>query len=167
MGDGITSGFKAGLVWEECGEAGGMAERAGGWEGEGLDGRPAELGTTSTSSPYNSSLPSASRSGGKSEIHLILFIMPSVFILEIGTSELEYIGLPPTGMGPPTLVHLATSLCLELVTESRYQYPFQTRKSFHSQAEYPEVPSRVGPSETGNSFPKGPSFLLHKYLLTF
>ncbi|MBW0509334.1 hypothetical protein O181_049049 [Austropuccinia psidii MF-1] len=87
--------------------------------------------------------------------------MPSVLILNIGTSELEYLALPPTGMGPPRLVHLATSLCLEPVTESRYQYPF------HSQSDYPEVPSRVGASETGDSFPKGPSFLLHKYLLTF
>ncbi|MBW0504555.1 hypothetical protein O181_044270 [Austropuccinia psidii MF-1] len=93
--------------------------------------------------------------------------MPSVLILEIGTSELEYIGLPPTGMGPPTLVHLATFLCLEPVTESRYKYPFQARNSFHSQSEYPETPSRVGASETGTSFPKGPSSLLHKYLLKF
>ncbi|MBW0516761.1 hypothetical protein O181_056476 [Austropuccinia psidii MF-1] len=93
--------------------------------------------------------------------------MPSALILEIGTSELEYIGLPPTGMGSQTLVHLATSLCLEQVTESRYQYPFQAIKSFHSPSEYPEVPSIVGASETWNSFPKGPSFLLHKYLLTF
>ncbi|MBW0570831.1 hypothetical protein O181_110546 [Austropuccinia psidii MF-1] len=92
--------------------------------------------------------------------------MPSVLILEIGTSGMEYIGLPPTWMGPPTLVPLATSLCLEPVTESSYQYPFQARRSFHSQEEYPEVLSRVGASETGNSFPKGPSFLLHKYLLT-
>ncbi|MBW0461765.1 hypothetical protein O181_001480 [Austropuccinia psidii MF-1] len=93
--------------------------------------------------------------------------MPSVLILEIGTSDLEYIGLSQTGMGPPTLVHLATSLCLEPVTESRYQYPFQARTSFHSRAEYPEVASRVEATETGNSFPKGPSFLLHKYLLKF
>ncbi|MBW0537982.1 hypothetical protein O181_077697 [Austropuccinia psidii MF-1] len=93
--------------------------------------------------------------------------MPSAFILEIGTSELEYIGLPPTGMGPPALIPLETSLCLEPVNESKYQYPFQERNSFHSQSEYPEVPSKVGASETGNSFPKGPSFLLHKYLLTF
>ncbi|MBW0470736.1 hypothetical protein O181_010451 [Austropuccinia psidii MF-1] len=57
-----------------------------------------------------------------------------------------------------TLVHLATSLCLEPVTESRYQYSFQARNSFHSQSEYPEVPSIVGVSETGNSFRKGPSF---------
>ncbi|MBW0506431.1 hypothetical protein O181_046146 [Austropuccinia psidii MF-1] len=75
--------------------------------------------------------------------------MPSALILEIGNSELEYIGLPQTGMGPPTLVHLATSLCQEPVTESRYRYPFQTRKSFHSQSEYPEVPSRVGPQKLG------------------
>ncbi|MBW0591984.1 hypothetical protein O181_131699 [Austropuccinia psidii MF-1] len=60
--------------------------------------------------PTNSSLPSASGSGGELAIHLIVFTMPSVLILETGTSELEYIGLPPTGMGPPTLVHLATSL---------------------------------------------------------
>ncbi|MBW0476127.1 hypothetical protein O181_015842 [Austropuccinia psidii MF-1] len=105
---------------------------------------------------------SASTSGGELAIHHLLFTMPSVLILEIETSELEYIGLPPTGMGPPTLVHLATSLCLETVTELRYQYPFQARKSFHSQAEYPEVPSRVGASETGNTFTKGPSFLLNK-----
>ncbi|MBW0486726.1 hypothetical protein O181_026441 [Austropuccinia psidii MF-1] len=78
--------------------------------------------------------------------------MPSVLILEIGTSELEYFGLPRTGMGPPTLVHLATSLCPEPVTESGYQSPFQARKSFQSQEEYPEVPSRVGASETGNPF---------------
>ncbi|MBW0569427.1 hypothetical protein O181_109142 [Austropuccinia psidii MF-1] len=44
----------------------------------------------------------------------------------VGTSELEYVGLPPTGRGPPTLVNLATSLCLETVTEeSRDKYPFK------------------------------------------
>ncbi|MBW0589472.1 hypothetical protein O181_129187 [Austropuccinia psidii MF-1] len=69
-------------------------------------------------------------------------------------------------MGPPTLVHLATSLFLEPVTNSKYQYPTQSRNSVYSQSEYPELPSGVGPSETGNSFPKGPSLLLHKYLLT-
>ncbi|MBW0521985.1 hypothetical protein O181_061700 [Austropuccinia psidii MF-1] len=69
-------------------------------------------------------------------------------------------------MDPPTLVHLATSLCLEPVTNLRYQYPIQSKNSFDSQSEYPEVASGVRPSETGNSFPKGPSFLLHKYLLT-
>ncbi|MBW0510159.1 hypothetical protein O181_049874 [Austropuccinia psidii MF-1] len=69
-------------------------------------------------------------------------------------------------MYPSTLVYLATSLCLEPVTNSSYQYPIQSTNSFDSQSEYPEVESGVGPSETGNSFPKGPSFLLHKYLLT-
>ncbi|MBW0556303.1 hypothetical protein O181_096018 [Austropuccinia psidii MF-1] len=123
MGDSLTAGFKAGLVWEECGEAGGMEV--------GMVARVEESGTTSTSSPSNSSLPSASRSGGELAIRLFCFTMTSVLILEIGTSELEYIGLPPDGMGPPTLVYLATSLCLEPVTESRYQYPFQARKSFH------------------------------------
>ncbi|MBW0547242.1 hypothetical protein O181_086957 [Austropuccinia psidii MF-1] len=87
-----------------------------------------EYHTTSTSSPSNSSLPSASGSGGELAIYLILFTMPSVLILEIGTLELEYIGLPPTRMGPSTLVHLATFLCLEPVTESKYQYPFEARK---------------------------------------
>ncbi|MBW0504633.1 hypothetical protein O181_044348 [Austropuccinia psidii MF-1] len=133
MGDGLTSGFKEGLVWEECGEAGGIELwnlLAGGWEGELLDGWPADLGTTTTSSPSNSSLPSASRSGGQLAIRLILFTMASVLILKIGTSELEYMGLPPTGMGPPTLVHLATSLCLEPVSESRYQYPFKKENQF-------------------------------------
>ncbi|MBW0564482.1 hypothetical protein O181_104197 [Austropuccinia psidii MF-1] len=140
MGDGLTAGFKEGLVWEEFGDAGGMEVGmvarvgwkflgllgmmciwnllAGGWEVEVLDGRPAELETTSTSSPSNSSLPSASASGGELAIHHICFTMPSVLILEIGTSELEYIGLPPPGMGPPTLVNMATSLFLEPVTES-------------------------------------------------
>ncbi|MBW0515468.1 hypothetical protein O181_055183 [Austropuccinia psidii MF-1] len=87
-------------------------------------------GINSTSSPCSSSLTSASGSGGKSSIHLILFTMPSVFIVEIGTPELEYIGLPPTGMGPPTLVYLATSLCLEPVIESRCQYPFKKTNQF-------------------------------------
>ncbi|MBW0583772.1 hypothetical protein O181_123487 [Austropuccinia psidii MF-1] len=49
---------------------------------------------------------------------------PSVLVLEIGTSELEYMGLPPAGIGPQTLVHLATSLCLEPVTTSKYWYQF-------------------------------------------
>ncbi|MBW0468653.1 hypothetical protein O181_008368 [Austropuccinia psidii MF-1] len=34
--------------------------------------------------------------------------------------------------------------------------------SIDSQLQYPEVLSGVGASETGNSFPKGPSFLLNK-----
>ncbi|MBW0582970.1 hypothetical protein O181_122685 [Austropuccinia psidii MF-1] len=49
--------------------------------------------------------------------------LPSL-LLEIGTSEMEYMGLPPTGIGPPTLVHLATSRFLEPVTKSKYQYQF-------------------------------------------
>ncbi|MBW0544745.1 hypothetical protein O181_084460 [Austropuccinia psidii MF-1] len=69
-------------------------------------------------------------------------------------------------MAPATLVHLATSLCLEPVTISRYQHSIQSRNSPDSQLEYPEVPSGVGASETWNSFPKGPSCLLHKNLLT-
>ncbi|MBW0470871.1 hypothetical protein O181_010586 [Austropuccinia psidii MF-1] len=75
---------------------------AGGCEGELVDGRPEEWGITSASSPSNSSLPSESESCGELAICLIFFTLPSVLILEIGTSELEYMGLPPTGMGPPT-----------------------------------------------------------------
>ncbi|MBW0468023.1 hypothetical protein O181_007738 [Austropuccinia psidii MF-1] len=103
--------------------------------------------------------------GGESAIFLICFTTPSVLILEIETSEQEYIGLPPTRMGPSTLVHLATSLCLEPVTISRYQYPIQSINSPYSQLEYPEIPSGIGASEAGRSFSKGPSFLLQNYLL--
>ncbi|MBW0499348.1 hypothetical protein O181_039063 [Austropuccinia psidii MF-1] len=84
----------------------------------------------------------------------------------MGTSDLEYIGPPPIGMGSPTLVHLATSLFLEPVTNTRYKYKIQSRESPYSQLEYPKVPLGVGASETGNSFPKGPVFFHHKYLLT-
>ncbi|MBW0483202.1 hypothetical protein O181_022917 [Austropuccinia psidii MF-1] len=69
-------------------------------------------------------------------------------------------------MGPQTLVHLATFLFLDPVSNSSYQSPIQARNSLYSQSEYPEVPSRVGPPENGNSFAKGSSFLLNKYLLT-
>ncbi|MBW0486896.1 hypothetical protein O181_026611 [Austropuccinia psidii MF-1] len=64
------------------------------------------------------------------------------------------------------MIHLATSLCLEPVTNSKCQYHNQSRKPPHLQLEYPEVPSAVGVSEAGNSLPKGPSLLLHKYHLT-
>ncbi|MBW0561967.1 hypothetical protein O181_101682 [Austropuccinia psidii MF-1] len=70
------------------------------------------------------------------------------------------------GMGPPTLVHLATSLCLDPVTNSKYQYHKQSRRTPNIQLEYPEVPSGVGASEAGISLPKEPSFLLHKSRLT-
>ncbi|MBW0580202.1 hypothetical protein O181_119917 [Austropuccinia psidii MF-1] len=60
--------------------------------------------------------------------------------------------------GSPTLVYLATSLCLEPVTNTEYQYHDQSRKSPYLKLEYPEVPSGVGASGTGNSFPKGPPF---------
>ncbi|MBW0575772.1 hypothetical protein O181_115487 [Austropuccinia psidii MF-1] len=62
-------------------------------------------------------------------------------------------------MGPPTLVHLSTSLCIEPVTNSKYQYSIQLRNSLYSRSEYPEVPSGVGPSRSGNYFPKRPIFL--------
>ncbi|MBW0577046.1 hypothetical protein O181_116761 [Austropuccinia psidii MF-1] len=122
MGDGLTVETKEGLAVEGLG-----------WEGEVLDWFPAELSTTSTSSPSSSSLPSASGSTG----------------------------LPPTAMGPPTLVHLATSLFLEPITNAKCQYHNQSRKPPYLQLEYPGVAS-----ETGTSLPKGPSFLLQKYLLT-
>ncbi|MBW0478724.1 hypothetical protein O181_018439 [Austropuccinia psidii MF-1] len=60
-----------------------------GWEGELLDWWPIELGNTSTSSPSSSSLPSALGSVGESEILLNLFTAPLLFILDMGTSELE------------------------------------------------------------------------------
>ncbi|MBW0573450.1 hypothetical protein O181_113165 [Austropuccinia psidii MF-1] len=69
------------------------------------------------------------------------------------------------GIGPQTLVHLSPSLYLEPVTNSKCQYHNQSRKLPHLQMEYPEVASGVGASETGNSLPKEPSFLLHKYSL--
>ncbi|MBW0497910.1 hypothetical protein O181_037625 [Austropuccinia psidii MF-1] len=90
---------------------------------------------------------------------------PSVLILDMGTSELEWIGLPPNVTGPPTLVHLAISLCPEPVTISRCRNSIQERNSPDSQLEYPEVPSGLGASKTWNSFPKGQSFLLHENLL--
>ncbi|MBW0544740.1 hypothetical protein O181_084455 [Austropuccinia psidii MF-1] len=83
----------------------------------------------------------------------------------MGTSELKSIGLPPTRMGPPTLVQLATSLCLEPVTDTKYQYQNESRQSPCSKLEYPELPSGIGASETETSLPKGPYFFLHKYLL--
>ncbi|MBW0574181.1 hypothetical protein O181_113896 [Austropuccinia psidii MF-1] len=99
------------------------------------------------------------RWGISNPLIFITFTTPSVLVLEIGTSELEYMGLPPIGMGPPTLVHLATSLCLEPVTTSNYQYQNQTRYANHSHSEKPEVPSGVGASETGSSFPNAhPSY---------
>ncbi|MBW0551222.1 hypothetical protein O181_090937 [Austropuccinia psidii MF-1] len=79
MGDGLTVETNAGLAVEGLGERrgikDGMVERtgweflgvmgitllwnllAGAWEGELLDWCPADLSTTSTSSPYSSSLP--------------------------------------------------------------------------------------------------------------
>ncbi|MBW0466705.1 hypothetical protein O181_006420 [Austropuccinia psidii MF-1] len=125
-----------------------------------------KLSATSTSSPSSSSLPYALGSVGETEILLILFATPCLLILKISTSELGLIGLPPMGIGPPTLVHLATFLCLDPVTNEKYQYHNQSRKPPQLQLEYPEVLSGVGASETGNSLPKGPSFLLHKYSLT-
>ncbi|MBW0541825.1 hypothetical protein O181_081540 [Austropuccinia psidii MF-1] len=117
-----------------------------GWEGEVLDWWPIELGTTSTSSPSSSSLPSALGLVGESAILLITFTTPWLLILGMGTSELELIGLQPKGMGPQTLVHLATSLFLEPVTNTRYQYHNRSRKPPHLHLEYPEVPSGVGAS---------------------
>ncbi|MBW0525176.1 hypothetical protein O181_064891 [Austropuccinia psidii MF-1] len=102
--------------------------------GRRLRRRSSGLLTTSTSSQSNSSLASASESGEELVILLILLTMFSVLILEIWTSELEYIGLPPTGIDPPTWVHLATSLFLEPITNSRYQYPIQSVNSFNSQS---------------------------------
>ncbi|MBW0515857.1 hypothetical protein O181_055572 [Austropuccinia psidii MF-1] len=113
------------------------------------------LGTTSTSSPSSSSLPSSSGSGGELEIHLILFTMPSVLVLEIGTFELEYMGLPPpTGLGPPTLVHLATSLCLEPVTESRYKYPFKQENQFTYKQDTLKCHQELEPQKLGTLFQK-------------
>ncbi|MBW0499976.1 hypothetical protein O181_039691 [Austropuccinia psidii MF-1] len=158
MDDGLTVKAKAVLAVEEPGEGGGMVERTG-WkflgvlgitllwnllEGEVLELCPEDLSTTSTSSQYSSSLPSASGSVLKFAVHLILFTTPSVLILEMGTSELEEICLPSIGMGPPALVQLAISLFLEPVTNTRYQYHNQSRKSPYLQLKYPEVPSWVG-----------------------
>ncbi|MBW0462344.1 hypothetical protein O181_002059 [Austropuccinia psidii MF-1] len=111
IGDCLTVETKAGLAVEGLGEGGGiengMVERTGwkslgvqgttclwnllaeGWEGEVLDWHPAELSTTSTSSPSSSSLPSALGLVGESASHLILLTTPSVLILEMGSSELE------------------------------------------------------------------------------
>ncbi|MBW0519147.1 hypothetical protein O181_058862 [Austropuccinia psidii MF-1] len=75
-------------------------------------------------------------------------------------------GFPPVGMGPPTLVHLATSLFLDPVTKTRHQNHIKPRRPQHLQLEWPEVPSGVGASKTERSFPKGPSFLLRQHCLT-
>ncbi|MBW0466339.1 hypothetical protein O181_006054 [Austropuccinia psidii MF-1] len=114
--------------------------------------------TSQTSSPSNSSLPSASGPVGESEILLIHLTTPCSFILEIGTSELEQIALPLTGIGPPVLVHLSTSWSLYPETKSNNQYSIRRRFSKHSQLEYAEVQSGVGASETGKS-PKWPILL--------
>ncbi|MBW0493003.1 hypothetical protein O181_032718 [Austropuccinia psidii MF-1] len=114
--------------------------------------------TPSTSSPSSSSLPSASRLVGESEISLILLTTPWLLILEMG--------LPQMGIGSPTLVHLATSPFLDPVTKTRHQHNIKPRRQQHLLLEWSEVPSGVGTSETGSSFLKVPSFLLHKYHLT-
>ncbi|MBW0476629.1 hypothetical protein O181_016344 [Austropuccinia psidii MF-1] len=80
--------------------------------------------------------------------------MPSALILEIGTSELEYIGLPPTGMDPPTLVHLATSLYLELLTESRYHYPFKQENEFTYKQNTLKYHQEWEPQKLGTPFQK-------------
>ncbi|MBW0492974.1 hypothetical protein O181_032689 [Austropuccinia psidii MF-1] len=122
--------------------------------------------TNSTSSPSNLPLPSASGLVGESMILPICFNTPWFLIIEIRTSEQDQIGLLPVGMGPPILVQLSNSLCLDPVTKARNQYHIKPRRPKHLQLELPEVPSGLGASGTGNSFPNGPSFLLNIYHLT-
>ncbi|MBW0581193.1 hypothetical protein O181_120908 [Austropuccinia psidii MF-1] len=66
----------------------------------------------------------------------------------------------PSNTSPPCHIPLpGTSHYIKI------SVPIQSRYANHSHRENPEAPSGVGSSETGNSFPKGPSFLLHKYVL--
>ncbi|MBW0532166.1 hypothetical protein O181_071881 [Austropuccinia psidii MF-1] len=107
MGDFLTGDIRAGLPVEGFGEGGGIVKRTvskflgllgitwlwsileEGWEGEVLDWLPIELGTTLTSSPSSSSLPSSLGLVVKPEILLSLFATPWLLTLEMGTYELE------------------------------------------------------------------------------
>ncbi|MBW0462622.1 hypothetical protein O181_002337 [Austropuccinia psidii MF-1] len=115
--------------------------------------------TASTSSPSNLALPSASVLVGELEILLIIYTTPWLLILEMRNSDMD-------SMGPPTLVNLATSLCLAPVTKARQQNNIKPRRPQHLQLEWPKVPSGVRASESGNSLPKVPFFFLHKDCLT-
>ncbi|MBW0460989.1 hypothetical protein O181_000704 [Austropuccinia psidii MF-1] len=92
--------FLENCAWIDLGCYGQEVEQVMNW------GWPTVEFTSQTSSPSNSSLPSASGRVGESAILLIHFITPCSLILKIGTSELEQIALPLTGIGPPVLVHL-------------------------------------------------------------